>query len=341
MATAKRLPSGSWNVQIYSHRNSKGRRVYKSFTAGTKRQAELLAAEYKSGKQRIVDDNKTVYEAVTGYINAKEGVLSPSTVRGYERMIKYYKPIEHIKLYQLTNEQIQIFVSDLARDLSPKTVSNVFGLLSSSIALYLPDKHIRVTLPRIIHKKTLSPSDEDVRGLYDAACDELKKCIALSAYGSMRRGEISALKYSDINENVLFIHADLVKDKGGEWVYKEPKTPDSIRYKTVPAEVIELLGSGAPDNYVVKWLPDTITKRFIDLRKSQGVNIRFHDLRHYYASIGAALGIPDLYLAESGGWKQNSKVLKSVYQNKITPISEAFEKKLNDHFSEQIRKDAR
>lgn len=341
MPTAKRLPSGSWNVQIYSHRNSKGRRVYKSFTAGTKRQAELLAAEYKSGKQRIVDDNKTVHEAVTGYINAKEGVLSPSTVRGYERMIKYYKPIEHIKLYQLTNEQIQIFVSDLARDLSPKTVSNVFGLLSSSIALYLPDKHIRVTLPRIIHKKTLSPSDEDVRGLYDAACDELKKCIALSAYGSMRRGEISALKYSDINENVLFIHADLVKDKGGKWVYKEPKTPDSIRYKTVPAEVIELLGSGAPDDYVVKWLPDTITKRFIDLRKSQGVNIRFHDLRHYYASIGAALGIPDLYLAESGGWKQNSKVLKSVYQNKITPISEAFEKKLNDHFSEQIRKDAR
>ena len=341
MPTAKRLPSGSWNVQIYSHRNSKGRRVYKSFTAGTKRQAELLAAEYKSGKQRIVDDNKTVYEAVTGYINAKEGVLSPSTVRGYERMIKYYKPIEHIKLYQLTNEQIQIFVSDLARDLSPKTVSNVFGLLSSSIALYLPDKHIRVTLPRIIHKKTLSPSDEDVRGLYDAAYDELKKCIALSAYGSMRRGEISALKYSDINENVLFIHADLVKDKGGKWVYKEPKTPDSIRYKTVPAEVIELLGSGPPDDYVVKWLPDTITKRFIDLRKSQGVNIRFHDLRHYYASIGAALGIPDLYLAESGGWKQNSKVLKSVYQNKITPISEAFEKKLNDHFSEQIRKDAR
>jgi len=301
----------------------------------------LLAAEYKSGKQRIVDDNKTVHEAVTGYINAKEGVLSPSTVRGYERMIKYYKPIEHIKLYQLTNEQIQIFVSDLARDLSPKTVSNVFGLLSSSIALYLPDKHIKVTLPRIIHKKTLSPSDEDVRGLYDAACDELKKCIALSAYGSMRRGEISALKYSDINENVLFIHADLVKDKGGKWVYKEPKTPDSIRYKTVPAEVIELLGSGAPDDYVVKWLPDTITKRFIDLRKSQGVDIRFHDLRHYYASIGAALGIPDLYLAESGGWKQNSKVLKSVYQNKITPISEAFEKKLNDHFSEQIRKDAR
>ena len=124
MPTAKRLPSGSWNVQIYSHRNSKGRRVYKSFTAGTKRQAELLAAEYKSGKQRIVDDNKTVYEAVTGYINAKEGVLSPSTVRGYERMIKYYKPIEHIKLYQLTSQLFSLikFNRDLGFALNVESI---------------------------------------------------------------------------------------------------------------------------------------------------------------------------------------------------------------------------
>lgn len=340
MPTAKKLPSGAWNVLIYSHRDSRGKRIYKSFTASTKRQAELLAAEYKAGKRVIVDDEKTVLEAINGYISAKEGVLSPSTIRGYLKMIHYYEPIGHIKLYQLTNEKIQIFVSDLAARVSPKTVSNAYGLLSSAIALYLPDKRIKVTLPRIIHKKQLSPSDEDVSALFNSACDELKKCIALSAYGSMRRGEISALKYSDIDGNTLFIHADLVKDKSGVWIYKEPKTPDSIRYKRIPFEVVELLGSGAPDEYVVKWLPDTITKRFIELRKNRGLNIRFHDLRHYYASIGAALGIPDLYLAESGGWKQNSKVLKSVYQNKITPISDAFEKKMNDHFS-KILKDAR
>lgn len=338
MPNAKKLPSGSWNVRVYSHKDKNGKKIYESFTASTKRQAELMAAEFKAGKRLRVDDNKTVLEAVAGYISAKEGVLSPSTVRGYERMVKYYEPIEHIKIYQLTNERVQIFVSDLSRCLSPKTVSNIFGLLSSSIGLYLPDKRIKVTLPKIIHQKSLSPSDEDVRALYEAACEELKKCIALSAYGSMRRGEISALRYSDIDGSTLFIHADLVKDKGGEWIYKEPKTPDSIRYKRVPDEVVGLLGTGEPDEYVVKWLPDTITKRFIDLRKKHGVSIRFHDLRHYYASIGAALGIPDLYLAESGGWKQNSKVLKSVYQNKITPISEAFEKKLNDHFSKQIKK---
>ena len=145
MPTAKKLPSGSWNVRVFSHVDRYGRKIYESFTASTKRQAELMAAEYKAGKRVAADDDKTVLEAVTGYISAKEGVLSPSTVRGYERMVKYYKPIEHIKLYQLTNERIQIFVSDLARILSPKTVSNVFGLLSSSVGLYLPDKRIKVT----------------------------------------------------------------------------------------------------------------------------------------------------------------------------------------------------
>ncbi len=105
----------------------------------------------------------------------------------------------------------------------------------------------------------------------------------------MRRGEISALKYSDIEKNTLYIHADLVKDKSGVWIYKEPKTPDSIRYKTIPHEIIDLMGNGKPDEYVIKWTPDSITKRFINFRKTQGLDIRFHDLRHYYASIGAAL----------------------------------------------------
>jgi integrase len=334
MPTAKKLPSGNYRVQVFSHKEG-NKRVYKSFTAPTKREAELIASQYKNGKHVIYED-KTVNEAVKGYISAKEGVLSPSTVRGYVRMVKYYQPIRHVKISKLDNEKLQRLISDLSQKLSPKTVSNVYGLLVSSIGFYCPDKRFNITLPKIIHEKTVSPSDGDIQALFNAADNILKACIALAAYGSLRRGEISALKYSDIDGNTLHIHADLVKDKNGIWVYKVAKTPDSIRYKSLPKEVIDLLGSGEPDDYVIKWTPDSITKRFIALRKKQGINIRFHDLRHYYASIGAALGIPDLYIADSGGWKQNSKVLKSVYQNKITPISKAFENKLNDHFSDLI-----
>jgi integrase len=211
----------------------------------------------------------------------------------------------------------------------------------SVIGFYLPDRAFKVTLPQMYKAITSAPSDGEISALYEGANDTLKICIALSAFGSLRRGEISALKYGDIRPGAVYVHADFVKDTAGEWIYKPPKKPDSVRLAPLPQAVIDMLGQGDPDDFIIKWKPDTITKRFIEHRNNYNTSIRFHDLRHYYASIGAALGIPDLYLAESGGWKQNSKVLKSVYQNKITPISEAFEKKLNDHFSEQIRKDAR
>ena len=336
MATAKKLPSGNYRVRVFSHVDHSGKKVYESFTAPSKREAELMAAEFKNNKRVVLDDNKTVYDAVTGYIKAKEGVLSPSTVRGYNRMVKYYKPIEHLKITQLTNEKVQLLISDLSKRLSPKTVINIYGLLSSSIGLYSPNTKLRVTLPAKTPSNNTAPSDEDVQRLFEAADGQLKVCIALAAYGSMRRSEISPLTYSDISENIISINKSMVKDNNGEWQIKIPKTSDSFRYAPVPMEIIELIGTGAPDELVVKWKPDTITKRFIDLRTQQNVNIRFHDLRHYYASIGAALGIPDLYMADFGGWKQNSKVLKSVYQNKITPISKKFADKLNGHFSNII-----
>ena len=46
MATAKKLPSGSWRCLVYTGTDINGRRKYKSFTAGTKREAEYLATQY-------------------------------------------------------------------------------------------------------------------------------------------------------------------------------------------------------------------------------------------------------------------------------------------------------
>lgn len=78
MATAKKLPSGSWRVRTYSHTEN-DRQIYESFTAPTKKEAELKAAEWQNKRDRHRSSDLTVYEAIEGYINAKEGVLSPSS----------------------------------------------------------------------------------------------------------------------------------------------------------------------------------------------------------------------------------------------------------------------
>jgi integrase len=140
----------------------------------------------------------------------------------------------------------------------------------------------------------------------------------------MRRGEICALKYEDIKDGVAHIHADIVAGPDG-WVYKElPKTSESDRYIRVPD-----LGEG--EGYVVPWVPNSITKEFIKLRDSLGLSIRFHDLRHYFASTAAVLNIPDIYTAGMGGWSKSSGIMKEVYQNKVVSLADHYNDIIEEH----------
>ena len=86
MANARKLPSGNWRVRVFSHRDSTGKAHYESFTASTKAEAEMQAAQFKSSNRHRKTLDLTVSEAIEGYITAKEGVLSPATVRLYRQM---------------------------------------------------------------------------------------------------------------------------------------------------------------------------------------------------------------------------------------------------------------
>lgn len=342
MATARKLPSGSYRVRVYSHTDSNGAKHYESFTGYTKQEAEMKAAKFTNSKDRKRAADLTVHEAIEGYIKSKEGVLSPSTIRGYYRMARNnYGSIDKLRIRRLTSEDLQTFVSELSLSgQSPKSVKNIYALLSASIAFYLPDTVFRVTLPTRSKTERISPTDSDVVRLFNAADSKLKICIALAAFGSLRRGELCALKYKDIRPDGVYVHADIIQDKDNKWIYKDmPKEVESVRVAPLPPEVIDLLGEGDPEEYIVKYsIPNTVSNRFNTLRHKLGVTgIRFHDLRHYYASIGAVLGIPDNYLSNFGGWAQGSNVMKSVYQNRIIPIQDAYAKKITNHFSDILK----
>lgn len=339
MPKAKKLPSGSWYCRVYAGKDRNGKKCQETFTAPTKAEAEMMAAEFAAKKKQRIRHDLTVGEALEGYISAKEGVLSPSTIRGYERMRTHnFTPIEQKRIKKLTSEDLQIFVSDLSRELSAKTVKNIYGLLTASIALYNPDIRYRVTLPAKDKKRPESPSDATVKALWDAATPSMRLYISLGLCG-LRRGEICALKHEDIVDGFALIHADMVQDKDEKWIYKDmPKNSDSIRSVKLPPIALELIGNG--EGFIVKCKPETISKRFYDLRKKLNINIHFHELRHYYASSAAILNIPDTYLSDMGGWRRGSSVMKSVYQNNITSMADYYSDKLNSHIFGKLKEDA-
>ena len=340
MATAKKTPSGAWKVRVYSHTTPDGKKHYKAFTAATKQQAEQEAAQFSGTKHRAARSDMTVAEAIDGYIRAKEAVLSPSTVRGYRSMEKnYFQTIGAKRITRLSTQDVQKWISDLSGKVSPKTVSNIYGFFLPIICFYSPGTSFPgIKLPQKKKRRPVAPSDDQVQALYRAASPNLKKAIALEAFTSMRRSEVCALRYGDITDGIAHVQRGMVHGTHG-WITKPiPKTSESDRFTRIPDQVLQLIGTGDPDERVVPVTPDTITELFCRLRTRLGMTLRYHDLRHYYASIAAVLQIPAAYIESFGGWRPGSHVLTETYQNTIAPAADQYSRQMADHFDALIPK---
>ncbi len=331
MAKIEVLPSGRYRMRVYDARTGKR----KSITADSRREVKRLAAEFTYMQKRPLTD-MSVKEAIDSYISNREAVLSPSTLRSYLSMAGYhYKEIGHIPVSLLSSEDVQRYINNLAKSSSPKTVRNVKGLLVAALRAVAPDKAINITLPQKTPVQMHVPTDEEVIRLFSSAKGDLKVAIMLASTGTLRRGEICSLTYEDIAGNIIHVHTDMVKGPDG-WIIKEvPKTSASDRYVEYPPEVIAALGSGT--GRILKIMPHSLTTSFINLRNRCEVNCRFHDLRHYAASIMHALGVPDQYIMQRGGWSSDA-TLKSVYRNVLEDKKNEFTELTNDYMGKLLCK---
>ena len=57
MAKAKKLKSGNWRCLAYVGKDKNGKRKYKSFTAPTKKEAELMALTYEQETAELPDED--------------------------------------------------------------------------------------------------------------------------------------------------------------------------------------------------------------------------------------------------------------------------------------------
>ena len=77
--------------------------------------------------------------------------------------------------------------------------------------------------------------------------------------------------------------------------------------------------------------PNQITHRFAKILKTLNIqSFRFHDLRHYAASMMHALGVPDVYIIQRGGWASDT-TLKGIYRGVMDDYKEKFTNKVFEH----------
>lgn len=330
------LPSGSYRIQVLDYVDTDGKQHRKSFTAPTKKQAQMLAEEWKLNKRKGIKEpiDLTISETVERYLDTKEAVLSPSTMRGYVSLKRCYfdGSFGRISLRELDSTAAQIWISDMAKkELSPKTIRNAYGLLAASLDMFAPDLRLKVQMPARKRPELYCPSDSDIRTLLECIeGTELELAVLLAAFGPLRRGEICALTDKDIKGNTITVNKSMVEGPDCIWSIKQPKTYGSYRTLELPDFVIVKLRE--KKGKIFESTPDQISNSFKKaILKAKLPHFRFHDLRHYSASIMHAIGIPDQYILQRGGWASDN-IMKSVYRNTIDLETVRQTKKINQHF---------
>ncbi len=348
MATAKKLPSGSWRCQVFSHFENipqpdgtiKKKRVYRSFTNDDptprgKRACEKAAADWAAMKEdSTAVQNITFGHALDRYIAERESVLSPRTVMDYKRIRRQeLQSLMDIKISAITQDDIQKAINFEAQRHAPKTVRNSHGLVSAVLRVYRPGFALNTSLPKKVRPKLYIPSDDEVKKLIEVVSGtEMELPILLAAFGPMRRGEISALHSSDISGNVVHVQRNMVRTEDKTWITKSPKTYAGDRYIDYPDFVAERWKGKI--GRIVELSPNTITDKFKNILKRAGLHhFRFHDLRHYSASIQHSLGIPDSYIMQRGGWEGDA-VLKSVYRHALVDKTKEMSNIANTYFDD-------
>lgn len=267
-------------------------------------------------KHGIVEADKkptklTLRQAMRDYIDNNDSVLDPSTIRGYEiiyrnRFKKYMdKPITGINYQAMINEESQ--------HLSPKTVSNSWGLVTASLNAANFKYPTDINLPSIPLSDRPFLDYDEIKLFVKAVYGKKVELAALLALHSLRVSEILDLDASQIKDGFIHLQGATVADKHNQMVHKDTnKNPSSRRVIPVlMPRVYELLPATGK---LVTLHPTTIQRSINRVCKEAGITVcGTHDLRRSFCSLAYHLGWNSQSTQQIGGWKHVSTVEK-VYR---------------------------
>ena len=160
-------------------------------------------------------------------------------------------------------------------------------------------------LPKL-EKREIKILPEDKIGPYLAEAERrgLLAAFYLELTTGLRRGELLALLWTDLDvENMTISVSKQVNRINGELVVSQPKTPNSVRKLAIPQRAVELLVEEHAKHPHSPYLfvspktgtmfdPDSFRHTHEKILKAIGAeHIRFHDLRHTFATLALQNGV--------------------------------------------------
>lgn len=305
--TIYQRPDGSWVAQITL---PDGKR--KTKYGKTQREVrEWLQASLSQLRDGVLPENDKVI--VSNFLDSwfTEIVsysLRPKTLESYEYLIRVHiKPeIGNLKLSQLRPAHLQsLYSNKLQSGLSRRTVQYIHSVihraLNHAVKMGMATRNVAdsVTPPRPAKSTPQFLNIEQVKQFFEAVKDDRLFPLYVVAIGTgLRRGEILALTWDcfDPIDQTLQIKQNLQQVRGKGLVIGEPKSKMSRRTVSLPQFVTDILIEQkkiSRSDYIfatnngTPFSPRNIVRHFkATLAKAElPETIRFHDLRHTFASL--------------------------------------------------------
>lgn len=329
----RRGDTDKWEVTL-THKNpltSKTERTFHTVEGRTLRAAErardelIMELEQKGG---AIGSNLTISQFMDAFLayKAESGTIEQSTICGYRTENKWIvKYIGAEPLGELSIPIVNRWMADLsAEGYAPKTVSKAFRLLKQALKFAQAQDLITKNPcdfckpPKRVKTKINALSREDRTRMLSLARTSLPNplsiAIELALTTGMRRGEICALRWSDINETKKTISiAHALGRENGSYYVKEPKTAGSQRtipltsftlralvtIRTDKQNICKAMGIKFGDPYILgtigedtkPYRPDLLSKEYTAFCKMNGFECTFHDLRHTFATFMIGAGV--------------------------------------------------
>ena len=350
----------SWQLRVHAGRDpGTGRKRYveRTFRGNKRNASKALAAMVAEVDQRPVGSlgKGTVAALCREWLAHATPSFSPKTVETTRMYIE--DPIIPVlgstQVAKLTPSDLDRFYRQLLEvgrsrgPYAPATIRRVHGIIRRALTQGVRwgwithNSAIDASPPRVPLKELKPPDPDQVVRVFHLAEEsdpELATFIMLAASSGARRGELLALRWSDIDldRGRLSIERGIVR-VGDDIIEQGTKTHQSRRISldagTVAAlrahEVLMIQRAQAASSVITSqsfvfshsvdcsspWHPDSTSRAFRRICQQAGVeDVRLHDLRHYVATRLLAAGVDVRTVAGRLGHRNPSTTL-NVYSH--------------------------